>query len=287
MSYQSVFRADLFAGQRLLVTGGGSGIGRCIAHELAALGADVVLLGRSEEKLQRVQAELAEDGYETSYFSCDIRDEARVQEVIAEIQAAGKVTGLVNNAGGQFPAPLAAISKNGFEKVVQSNLVGGFLVARELFMQGMNKTGGSIVNIIADMWGGMPMMGHSGAARAGMLNLTKTAAVEWASCNIRVNAVAPGIIASSGLDTYDAGMQTVLKQAAKSIPAKRLGTESEISSAVVWLLSEGAAFASGCCIEVDGAGPLGGRMFPLADHKGWPQFDGFHRATYPAFLNED
>jgi citronellol/citronellal dehydrogenase len=287
VSYQSVFRADLFAGQRLLVTGGGSGIGRCIAHELAALGADVVLLGRSEEKLQRVQAELAEDGYETSYFSCDIRDEARVQEVIAEIQAAGKVTGLVNNAGGQFPAPLAAISKNGFEKVVQSNLVGGFLVARELFMQGMNKTGGSIVNIIADMWGGMPMMGHSGAARAGMLNLTKTAAVEWASCNIRVNAVAPGIIASSGLDTYDAGMQTVLKQAAKSIPAKRLGTESEISSAVVWLLSEGAAFASGCCIEVDGAGPLGGRMFPLADHKGWPQFDGFHRATYPAFLNED
>jgi citronellol/citronellal dehydrogenase len=286
VSYQSVFRADLFAGQRVLVTGGGSGIGRCIAHELAALGADVVLLGRNEEKLQRVQAELVEDGYQASYFSCDIRDEAKVKAVVAEIQAAGKVTGLVNNAGGQFPAPLAAISKNGFEKVVQSNLVGGFLVARELFTQGMNKTGGSIVNIIADMWGGMPMMGHSGAARAGMLNLTKTAAVEWASCNIRVNAVAPGIIASSGLDTYDAGMQTVLKQAAKSIPAKRLGTESEISSAVVWLLSEGAAFTSGCCMEVDGAGPLGGRMFPLAAHKGWPQFDGFHRATHPEFLKD-
>lgn len=286
MSYQSVFRSDLFANQRVLVTGGGSGIGRCIAHELASLGADVVLLGRSEEKLQKVQVELKEDGYSASYFCCDIRDEERVKAVVTEMQAAGPVTALVNNAGGQFPAPLAAISKNGFEKVVQSNLVGGFLVARELFTQGMNKTGGSIVNIIADMWGGMPMMAHSGAARAGMLNLTKTAAVEWASCNVRVNAVAPGIIASSGLDTYDAGMKAVLRQAAKSIPAKRLGTESEISSAVVWLLSEAAAFTSGCCVEVDGAGPLGGRMFPLADHKGWPQYNGFHRAVSPKALEE-
>lgn len=284
MSYQSIFRSDLFSGQRVLVTGGGSGIGRCIAHELASLGADVILLGRNEEKLQAVQSEFKEDGFSTSYFSCDIRDEERVKAVIAEIQAAGPVTGLVNNAGGQFPAPLASISKNGFEKVVQSNLVGGFLVARELFNQGMNKSGGSVVNIIADMWGGMPMMGHSGAARAGMLNFTKTAAVEWAPCNVRVNAVAPGIIASSGLDTYDAGMKAVLRKAATTIPAKRLGTESEISSAVVWLLSEGAAFTSGCCMEVDGAGPLGGRMFPLAEHKGWPRYDGFHRAVNPAVL---
>lgn len=286
MSYQSIFRSDLFANQRVLITGGGSGIGRCIAHELASLGADIVLLGRSEEKLQSVQAELQEDGYQAGYYSCDIRDEDRVKAVVAEMQAGGSITALVNNAGGQFPAPLASISKNGFEKVVQSNLLGGFLVAREVYVQSMQKTGGSIVNIIADMWGGMPMMGHSGAARAGMLNLTKTAAVEWASSNVRVNAVAPGIIASSGLDTYDVGMQAVLKQAAKTIPAKRLGTESEISSAVLWLLSEGAAFASGCCIEVDGAGPLGGRMIPLAEHTAWPQFDGFHRAVYPEFLRE-
>ncbi len=133
MSYQSIFRSDLFSGQRVLVTGGGSGIGRCIAHELASLGADVILLGRNEEKLQAVQSEFKEDGFSTSYFSCDIRDEERVKAVIAEIQAAGPVTGLVNNAGGQFPAPLASISKDGFEKVVQSNLVGGFVVERELF----------------------------------------------------------------------------------------------------------------------------------------------------------
>lgn len=286
MSYLSVFRSNLFSQQRIIVTGGGSGIGRCIAHELASLGADVILLGRSQEKLEKVAAEFTEDGYQASFFSCDIRDEERVKAVIAEIQAAGPVTGLVNNAGGQFPAPLAAISKNGFEKVVQSNLVGGFLVARELFNQGLNKSGGSIVNIIADMWAGMPMMGHSGAARAGMLNFTKTAAVEWAACNVRVNAVAPGIIASSGLDTYDAGMKAVLNKAKTTIPAQRLGTESEVSSAVVWLLSEGAAFTSGCCIEVDGAGPLGGRMFPLAAHSGWPEYNGFHRAQRPLALED-
>lgn len=284
MTYQSVFRSDLFSGQRILVTGGGSGIGRCIAHELAALGADVVLLGRSEEKLQTVQAELKEDGYQSSYYSCDIRDEERVIAVIKEMLEAGPITGLVNNAGGQFPSPLVAISKNGFEKVVQSNLVGGFLVARELFKQSMCKTGGSIVNIIADMWGGMPMMGHSGAARAGMLNFTKTAAVEWAASGVRVNALAPGIIASSGLDTYDGAMKAILPKVAKEIPAKRLGTESEISSGVVWLLSEGAAFVSGDCICIDGAGPLGGRMFPLAEHKGWREYNGFHRAVRPEVL---
>jgi len=284
VTYQSVFRNDLFSGQRVLVTGGGSGIGRCIAHELAALGADVILLGRSEEKLQTVQQELQEDGYHVSYYSCDIRDEERVKATVAEMLETGPVTGLVNNAGGQFPAPLATISKNGFEKVVQSNLVGGFLIARELYKQCMNKAGGSIVNIIADMWGGMPMMGHSGAARAGMLNFTKTAAVEWASTGVRVNAVAPGVIASSGLDTYDGAMKAILPKVAKTLPAKRLGTESEVSSAVVWLLSEGAAFVSGDCIQVDGAGPLGGRMFPLAEHKGWPEYNGFHRAVRPEVL---
>ena len=165
MSYRSVFKENLFAGQNIIVTGGGSGIGRCTAHELAALGARVVLIGRKQEKLDAVAAEIAEDGGQALGFSCDIRDEEAVKATVGDVyKAVDVVHGLVNNAGGQFPSPLALISQKGWETVVRTNLTGGFLMAREVFLQGMNKNGGAIVNIVADMWGGMPGMGHSGAA---------------------------------------------------------------------------------------------------------------------------
>ncbi len=191
--YASVLRPGLFAGQRHWVTGGGSGIGRCVAHELAALGATVVLSGRTAEKLERVAAEIAEDGGQAIIRAFDIRDEEAVKANVAEVVAQhGPVHGLVNNAGGQFPAPLMAISKRGFEAVVANNLTGGFLMMRELFLQSMQAHGGAIVNMTADFRNGMPGMGHSGAARAGMSNLTMTAAFEWAFAGVRVNAVAPG-----------------------------------------------------------------------------------------------
>ncbi|MFC6979322.1 SDR family NAD(P)-dependent oxidoreductase [Microbulbifer taiwanensis] len=204
MSYQSQLRPGSFEGRTLVVTGGGSGIGRCIAHELASLGAHVVLVGRSREKLETTSAEIRTDGGDCSWFSLDIRNEEQVQEAVAGILRTREVIhGLVNNAGGQYPSPLEQISGKGFEAVVRSNLLGGFLVAREIFVQSMKGRGGCIVNITADNSGGMPMMGHSGAARAGMENLTETAAVEWAARGVRVNAVAPGYILSSGFDTYD------------------------------------------------------------------------------------
>ena len=123
------------------------------------------------------------------------------------------MAGLVNNAGGQFPAPLMAISKKGFDAVVANNLTGGFLMMRELFNQCMQQHGGAVVNMTADFRNGMPGMGHSGAARAGMSNLTMTAAFEWAHAGVRVNAVAPGWIASSGMDTYGGAMKTLIPQA--------------------------------------------------------------------------
>ena len=160
MPYDSVFKPDLFANQTIIVTGGGSGIGRCTAHELAHLGAHTVLIGRKLEKLQAVAAELEEDGFKCDYFSCDIRDEDSVKDVIKTIvERRGAIHGLVNNAGGQFPSPLNSINKKGWDAVVATNLTGGFLFAREAFNQSMSKTGGSIVNIVADMWGGMPGMG--------------------------------------------------------------------------------------------------------------------------------
>lgn len=288
MPYRSVFKADLFQDQALIVTGGGSGIGRCIAHELASLGARVVLVGRKEDKLRDVAAEIHEDGGQAFWHSCDIRDEDNVRATVSAIyEEQGVVQGLVNNAGGQFPSPLAAISQKGWETVVRTNLNGGFIMAREVYTQGMNRNGGAIVNIVADMWGGMPGMGHSGAARAGMDNFTKTAAVEWASSGVRVNAVAPGWVASSGMDTYPEGFKQVVKTLKDAVPLKRMGMEAEVSSAICFLLSEAAAFISGDTLRIDGAASQGNpAIFPLPDHDNSRPFEGFHRAVIPDALKD-
>ena len=185
-TYQSVFTPGLLAGQVIMVTGGGSGIGRCTAHELASLGAHVVLVGRNPEKLAKTAQEIVGDGGQASWHSCDIRREDDVKAMVAQVvQQHGRIHGLVNNAGGQYISPLAKTSAKGWQAVIDTNLTGGFLVARECFNQSMNTHGGAVVNIVADMWGSMPGMGHSGAARAGMVSFTETAALEWATTRPR------------------------------------------------------------------------------------------------------
>jgi len=288
VSYNSIYRAGLFAGQMVIVTGGGSGIGRCTAHELASLGAVVALIGRTREKLDGVCAEIAQSGGRASARVCDIREEEAVKRTIGEILAShGRIDGLVNNAGGQFPAPLASISAKGWETVVRNNLTGGFLMARECYTQWMagHAAGCAIVNIIADMWMGMPGMGHSGAARAGMLNFTETAALEWAP--VRVNAVAPGWIASSGMDHYGPEMRARIRGLHRHVPLGRLGTESEVSAAIVFLLSPAAAFVSGACLRVDGAVPNARRSSPLAGAGANEPFNAFPLAQKPRVLDED
>ena len=285
--YESVFRPDLFQGQTVVITGGGSGIGRCTAHELARLGAHTVLIGRTRDKLDRVCSELHDDGHPASAVVCDIRDQSAVQQCVTEIvRERGRIHHLVNNAGGQFPAPLLSISQNGFETVMRTNLVGGFLFARECVKQSLAAHGGAIVNMIADMWRGMPGMGHTGAARAGMLNLTQTMAIEWAALGIRVNAVAPGYIASSGLDHYEPSMRELLRSLRAAVPMWRLGSESEVSAAVTFLLSPAAAFITGECLRVDGGAPLQSAIYPVPEHRRSPAFDGFHRGVAPAVLAE-
>ena len=288
MHYHSIFRSDAFQDKVVIVTGGGSGIGRCTAHELAALGAQVVITGRKIEKLEKVSAEITEDGGNVHFIVCDNREEQQVKDMIAEvIEKFGKVDGLVNNAGGQFPSTLESISANGFDAVVRNNLHSTFYLMREAYNQWMAKNGGSIVNMAADMWGGMPGMGHSGAARSGVDNLTKTAAVEWGRSGVRVNCVAPGWIVSSGMDNYTGDFaKFIIPSLAGNVPLKRMGTESEISSAIVYLLSEAAGFISGMTIRIDGAASLGTRMYPLADATNSASFNGFHRAFIPDVLKE-
>ena len=285
MHYRSVFRPDLFKDQLCWITGGGSGIGRCVAHELAALGARVLISGRKRDKLDRVAAEITEDGGRCDTRAFDIRDEEAVTAAVASVMAQhGAIHGLVNNAGGQFPAPLLAIQKKGFDAVVANNLTGGFLMMREVFNQSMQAHSGAIVNMTADFRNGMPGMGHSGAARAGMSNLTMTAAFEWAHAGVRVNAVAPGWIASSGMDTYGGAIKAMIPKLKAHVPLRRLGVEAEVSGAIVFLLSPAAAFITGVTLQIDGAASLGSDIFPLGTTSTSVPFDGFHRAATPEVL---
>lgn len=287
--YNSVFAKGLFAGQVIIVTGGGSGIGRCTAHELASLGAHVVLVGRKPEKLQAVQQEIADDGGSADWHACDIRQEEVVKSTVAAVVAKhGKVDGLVNNAGGQYVTPLESISAKGWEAVVNTNLTGGFLMARECYVQSMQARGGAIVNIVADMWGSMPGMGHSGAARAGMVSFTETAAVEWAHNGVRSNALAPGYVASSGMDHYPPEVGKMLISKFKHVPLGRFATEAEIAAGIVFLLSPAASFINGITLRIDAGRPQTrtGNEQRTANaetqtREAIKPFNGFHRFVTP------
>src|SRR5262252_6884389 len=272
MPYRSVFKPGLFEGQTVVVTGGGSGIGRCTAHEIAALGAHVVITGRKADKLATVKAEIEAAGGSCETHTFDIREEAQVQEAIGKIVAAnGRIHGLFNNAGGQFPAPAAAMSAKGFDVVVRNNLTGGFIVSREVYTQSMQHHGGSIVNMTADY-------------RNGFANLTMSLALEWGHAGVRVNSVAPGWIASSGMDTYQGEFKDNIPKLKNHCPLGRLGTESEVSAVVCFLLSDASAYITGTEIRIDGGVPLGNRSMDLTITDRSKPFNGFHLAVTPKVL---
>ncbi|MEM7353605.1 MAG: SDR family oxidoreductase [Acidobacteriota bacterium] len=264
----SVFRPGLFDGRTILVTGGGTGIGRAIARELASLGAHVVLAARDTARLNAAVSTIEADGGRASHVPVDIRDEDSVAALWeAVLEAHPRVDALVNNAGGQFPSPAEKISKKGWHAVIETNLTGSFLMAREAYNRYMAQHSGVIVNIVAEMWRGFPGMAHTGAARAGVVNLTKTLAVEWAHAGVRVNAVAPGTIEGDGLTRYDpAFIGPMLEQIRADAPFKRLGTEPEVAAAVTFLLSPAAAYISGETLRVDGASSLWRKSWEIRDH---------------------
>jgi citronellol/citronellal dehydrogenase len=244
-------------------------------------------VGRNAEKLATVQAEIVDDGGRASSHVCDIRDEEGVIATIEAVLAdAGRIDGLVNNAGGQYRAALETISTKGFEAVVRTNLTGGFVFMREVYNRWMKDNGGAIVNMIADISNGWPNFAHSGASRGGMLTLSESAASEWAAAGVRVNTVAPGAIASSGLDTYDAEHRAYIQnEITCEIPLQRFGTEAEVAAAIVFLLSPAAAFITGSCIRIDGGAPNARRVWgKLAASDRSKPYNGFHRAAGPEIL---
>lgn len=278
-SFDSIFRPGLFEDQVILVTGGGSGLGRCIAHELASLGATPVIAGRREELLLEVATEIRDVGGKVDHVVLNIRDQEAVDELVAGLVAKhGRLDGVVNNAGGQFPVPAGDLKPKGWLAVVDTNLNGTWWVSQAAYRHAFREQGrGAIVNMVADVWNGYPGMVHTGAARAGVMNMTVTLGAEWARDGVRVNAVAPGPILTSGLGKYPEEIQRRSLDEVKVTPPSRFGTESEISAAVVFLLSPAATYVTGEIMKVDGATSVfKNPMVPLGHHDGTPQFDGFH-----------
>lgn len=269
----SFFDSRLFQGQKILVTGGGSGIGLRIAADLLKCGAEqVVLLGRGQDKLEKARLTLeGESGGRVQCVSCNIRNESEVQSAVLRIsEISGSVDVLINNAGGQFPSSTEAISQKGWHAVIETNLTGTFLITKACFQSFFKESGGAIVNMLMNMRSGMPLMPHSAAARAGVENLTKTWAVEWAHHGVRVNAVAPGIIESSGLETYAPEFRAKLEKTKLNNYAARFGTEGEVSSAVLFLASRAASYISGVTLAVDAAESLYSPLLPPREHNRLP-----------------
>lgn len=266
---KQLFTAGLFEGQAAIVTGGGTGIGLAIARELGLLGARVAICGRRAEPLEEAAATLAEEGIAVHRGTADIRDAESVGAFVASVKDAfGGVDVLINNAGGQFPSPAQHISPRGFEAVVRNNLLGTWnvthAVANAFFIP---QRRGRVVNITAQVARGFPGMAHTGAARAGVENLTKSLAVEWSQFGLRVNAVAPGVIETSGTAQYPPELLTNSRSAT---PLKRLGSAEEVSHLVVYLASPYADFITGQTFYIDGGASLWGDSWPIPEDV--PQF---------------
>jgi len=259
-----LFVDDLFRGEVALITGGGTGIGLCVAEELGRLGAKVAICGRRTEPLEAAAEQLAGQGIEVFHATCDIREPESVEAFVDSVaKALGNVTILVNNAGGQFPMPAMMLAPKGFAAVVRNNLVGTWTMTHAVATRCMiPQKRGRIVNVIAQIARGFPGMAHTGAARAGVENLTKTLAVEWAPFGIRVNAVAPGVIRTTGTAQYPPELLVTARRAA---PLRRLGTPEEVAHMITYLACRYADFVTGQTFYIDGGASLFGDQWTLPD----------------------
>lgn len=258
------YSSSLFKDKIVLVTGGRSGIGYAIAKMYLQLGAKVTIASRKEEPLKVAAEELSAFG-ECDYKACDIRQSEQIKELAKQIKERhGKLDILINNAGGQFPSLSEYINDKGWNAVINNNLSGTFFMTREMsnaFF--IPQKEGVILNITANVHRGFPGMIHTGAARAGVENLTKTLAVEWSCHNIRINCIAPGTIESSGLSTYPKPVQDSFEEGRKANPMGRFGTVEDVANATMFLTSPLASYITGITLYIDGAEHLHGDRMGL------------------------
>ena len=259
-----LFVDGLFADEVVLITGGGTGIGRVSAHEMGSLGAKIAICGRRPDPLKAAVAELESEGIEAFAAPCDIREPEAVGAFVDSVLGRfGRIDVLLNNAGGQFPTTAEALSPKGFAAVIRNNLIGTWNMTHAVATKAMiPQKRGRIVNVIAQIIRGFPGMVHTGAARAGVDNMTKTLAVEWALHGIRVNAVAPGVIVTTGTKQYP---PELLESAEKSNPLKRLGTAEEVSHLITYLASRYADFVAGQTFYIDGGASIWGDQWFLPE----------------------
>lgn len=256
-----MFQQNLFQNKVALVTGGGSGIGFAIAQQLLQLGATVIISSRKEERVKAASEKLFSFG-PCRYIVMDTRETEQIEKLALNIQdTEGKLNILINNAGGQFPSAAEDISFKGWNAVINNNLNGTWYVTQTMVKHFfIPAKQGAIVNIIANIFRGFPSMAHTGAARAGVDNLTKSLAVEWSRFNIQLNAVAPGIIGSTGLENYPPDF---LKGIEERIPAKRMGTVDEVAWLTLFLCSPMAHYITGETVYVDGGQRLWGDLYKM------------------------
>lgn len=249
-----LFLPGIFKGRVAVITGGGTGIGRAIALELAELGADVVIASRDRQHLEPAAEAIRALGRQALVIPTDIRSaeqvEALVQQTVAEL---GRIDIHVNNAGGQYPGPAEELSAEGWRRVIDLNLNGTFYCAQSVARQMMISGGGVIVNIVANFGlRAAPGLAHSAAARAGVINLTRTLALEWAKYGIRVNAVAPGVVMTEGALSEMLINPDMIERIERAIPMKRLGTPEDVADLVTFLASDAAGYITGETIAIDG-----------------------------------
>jgi len=256
----TVYRSDLFKGKTALVSGGGSGIGRATALLLARLGAKVVISGRTQEKLDRVAAFAQAQGAQMLAVAANIKEHDQVNALFERVAAeAGPLDILVNSAGGQFPQAAIDFPPKGWNAVVNNNLNGTFyMMQRAAQLWREQQRPGSIVNVVVVIERGMPGVAHTVAARAGVIGLTRTVAVEWAPLSIRVNCVAPGLTATEGLDVYP---PEAVAEFPRANPMRRPGTPMEIAEACVYLAGPSGSFITGEVLTVDGGGKFWGELW--------------------------
>jgi peroxisomal 2,4-dienoyl-CoA reductase len=264
----SPFQPDLFAGQVVFVTGGATGIGKEICRSFGNHGARIAIASRKQEALEAAKAELEAEGIDMWFDTCDVRDAGAVQKVVDGIIAHyGQLDIAVNNAAGNFPAPITSISPNGFKAVVDIDLLGTYNVSKAVFDAWMREHGGNIVNITAPFeMKGAAMQSHVAAAKAGVDSFTRTAAVEWGPYGVRVNGVAPGYIDNTeGVKRFAEAVPSRGAANKANNPVGVVGHGADIAHMVMYFCSPAGRFVSGQVIAVDGGSSVDQLKIRVAD----------------------